>query len=245
MSGAPITKLQIKTIHAIKSRVRLDPGSYRAMLAGFDVASSTQLTADEADRLLRRMREIPGASTPVQRTVKSKLAAGRYAPKLQAMWLALYNLGAIEDRRDSAMHAFVKRQTGLDHTRFLQEASDAASAIQALKAMLIRSGVVWPAPGSDRTADLLAMKRAILRAQWLRCVALGAVTPFGPPEDCDGLQDYASRIVRGGSRRLGTIEDASLTPAELDEVSRSLGKRVRAAQARKDEMPPGEVRHVG
>lgn len=236
MSAARITPSQIKAIHAIKTRARLDQGSYRAMLAGFDVASSTQLSADEADRLLRRMREIPGASTPVQRTVKGKQAAGRYAPKLQAMWLALYNLGAIEDRRDSAMHAFVKRQTGLDHTRFLQEAADAAKAIQALKAMLIRAGVVWPASGPDRAADLLTMKRAILRAQWLRCVALGAITPFGPPEDCDGLQDYASRIVRGGSRRLGTIEDPSLTPAELDEVSSALGKRVRAAQARKAEI---------
>jgi len=238
MSAAPITKGQIKAIHTIKSRVRLDPGSYRAMLAGFDVASSTQLTAAEADRLLARMRDIPGASTPVQRPSKAGQAAGRYAPKLQAMWLALHNLGAVADRRDSAMHAFVKRQTGLDHTRFLRDAAEAAKAIEALKAMLIRSGVVWPELVKDRTADLLAVKRAILRAQWLRCVALGAVTPFGPPEDCDGLQDYASRIVRGGPRRLGTIEDPSLTPAELDEVSRALGKKLRAAQDRAAEAKP-------
>lgn len=240
MSAARITAGQIKAIHAIKTRVRLDPGSYRAMLAGFDVASSTQLTSDEANRLLRRMREIPGASTPVQRVVKSKQAAGRYAPKLQAMWLALYNLGAIEDRRDSAMHAFVKRQTGLDHTRFLQDGLHAAAAIQALKAMLVRSGVVWPELVKDRAADLLAVKRAILRAQWLRCVALGAIQPLGRPEDCDGLQDYASRIVRGGSRRLGAIDDPSLTPAELDEVANALGAKLRQAQAQ-----TAEDRHVG
>lgn len=234
MKAARIQSGQIRAIHAIKTRTRLCDVSYRALLQGFGVASSKDLSEADAELLLRRMRDIPGASTPVERVAKGITkgkAAGRYAPKLQAMWLALYNLAVVEDRRDSAMHGFVKRQTGLDHTRFLQEAASAAAAIEALKAWLIREGVRWPAATGDRFLDIMAMKRAILRAQWQRGIALGAIDAFAPPEACDGLQDYASSILRGGPRRLGSIEDPSLEPADLDRVSSALGAKLRKAKA--------------
>ncbi len=41
----------------------------------------------------------------------SKALSGKYAKKLQALWIAGYNLGVFRDRRDSALLAFVKRQT--------------------------------------------------------------------------------------------------------------------------------------
>lgn len=249
MSAASILPAQIRTIHAIKTRTRLDEASYRAMLQGYGVSSSKYLTAADAERLLKRLRNIPGASTPVERTGKAR-AQGKYAPKFQAMWLALYNLGEVEDRRDRAMHAFLERQTGLSHTRFLQDAGDAAKAIEALKAWLVRVGVRWPVPkpGTPAVETVLMMKREILRRQWLRCIELGAVQPFGPPEDCDGLVEYVSRIVRGGARRLGSIEDPSLTPAELDEAAKALGGKLRKAlENRKDLDSSGtaEVRHAG
>lgn len=238
--SARILPAQIRAIHAIKSRVRLDEGSYRAMLAAFDVPSSTYLTAADADRLLARLRQIPGASNPVQRVAqKASKASGRYAPKLQAMWLALYNLAAVRDNRDAAMHAFLQRQTGLDHTRFLLEAPAAAQAIEALKAWLVREGVRWPEVTRDPPLDRLAMKRAVLRAQWQRGIALGVITAFGPPEACDGLQDYASQILHGAPRRLGSIEDPALAPGDLDKVSAALGKKLRKSP------PTAEVRNVG
>ncbi|KQO53095.1 regulatory protein GemA [Methylobacterium sp. Leaf85] len=249
MSAARILPEQIRTIHAIKTRTRLDEASYRAMLQGFGVSSSKFLTAADADRLLKRLRDIPGASTPVQGRGRTK-AQGKYAPKLQAMWLALYNLGEVEDRRDSAMHAFIERQTSLSHTRFLQDATDAARAIEALKGWLIRVGVRWPVPkpGTPAVETILMMKREILRRQWLRCIELGAVEPFGPPEHCEGLQDYVSRIVRGGSRRVGALDDPSLTPAELDEAAKALGGKLRKALENRKALETSgkaEVRHAG
>ena len=76
---------------------------------------------------------------PTQR--KNKLT-GDYAPKLQALWLSAYNLGIVRDRKDSALLAFVKRQTGLDHTRFLHYQSDARKAIEALKGWMTREAGV-------------------------------------------------------------------------------------------------------
>lgn len=235
MSVLLATPAQIRAIHAIKTRTGLDDGSYRAMLGAYGVDTSKNLRSDDADRLLGRMRQIPGALARVQRSQ----ATGRYASKLQAMWLALYNLGAVVDRRDTAMHAFLERQTGVEHTRFLQQATDANRAIEALKKWMIREGLVWPAVTGAPHGDRMAMKRAVLRAQWMRGIALGAVRAFGPAEDCDGLADYVSAVVRGGARRLSSIDDETLTAEELDRAAAALGTKIRRAQA------PAEVRSVG
>lgn len=69
---------------------------------------------------------------------------GKYAKKLQALWIAAYNLGVVHDRRDSALIAFVKRQTSIDHVRFVHDQQHADKVIEALKAMLTReAGVTW------------------------------------------------------------------------------------------------------
>lgn len=235
MSALLATPAQIRAIHAIKTRTGLDDGSYRAMLGAYGVGSSKSLRSDDADRLLVRMRQIPGASTRAQRAQ----ASGKYAGKLQAMWLALYNLGSVVDRRDSALHAFLERQTGVEHTRFLQQAAEAHKAIEALKAWLIREGVVWPVMTGDAGTDRMAMKQAVLRAQWRRLVTLGKVRAFGDHAACDGLTDYVSAVVRGGARRLSSLADDTLTAEELDRAAVALGIKIRKAQA------PAEVRHVG
>jgi len=70
--------------------------------------------------------------------------AGPYAGKLRALWISGYNLGVIRDRKDSAMLAFVRGQTGIEHTRFLRDAADARKAVEALKKWLSReAGVDW------------------------------------------------------------------------------------------------------
>lgn len=230
MKAAAISPEQIRTIHAIKTKVRLDDGSYRAMLSEYGVASSKDLTRAEADRFLGRLRLIPGAQTPVERSASTLAKAdGRYRAKLQAMWLTLYNLGVVRDRRDAAMHTFVERQTGIPHTRFMRNAADARAAIEALKAWLVREGVRWPASTGDGDRDIRLLKLEILRAQWVLGCGLGALRSLGRPEDCDGLTEYASAVLRGGSRRLGSIEDPSLTNEDLDRVASALGRKIRAA----------------
>ncbi|UIY44117.1 regulatory protein GemA [Methylobacterium radiotolerans] len=227
MSLRTITPEQIRTIHAIKTRTKLNEMSYRAMLSAYGVPSSKDLSREDADRLIIRMRDIPGASTPVQRAK----ASGKYATKLQAMWLALYNLGAVVDRRDGAMHAFLERQTGVQHTRFLQQASEAHKAIEALKAWMVREGVVWPVMTGDPGIDRMAMKRAVLRAQWQRLTALGAVRAFGDPAECDGLAEYVSAVAFGSPRRISSLDAPILEASHLDGAAVALGRKIRKAQA--------------
>lgn len=229
MSAAAILPTQIRQIHAIKTRTRLDEASYRAMLDGYGVSSSKYLTRDDADRLLRRLRDIPGAERPpAERTA----SAGPYARKLQALWIAGHNLGLVRERSDAAMHAFVARQTGIEHTRFLREARAASAAIQGLKAWLERDGGVdWPARTDDPGLDAMAAKRAVLRAQWRRAAALGLVRLPNPNDPDDGLAEYVALKVRGNSRRFSSIEDATVTSDELDAGSAALGRWLRAGLA--------------
>ncbi|WP_437871319.1 regulatory protein GemA [Methylorubrum extorquens] len=229
MKAAAVTAEQIRAIHAIKTRTRLEEGSYRGMLQGFGVSTSKDLSRADADRLLRRMRDIPGAEKPASRVKKAK-ADGPYAAKMQAMWIALWNLGAVEDGRDSALHAFCKRQTGLDHSRFLRSAADASSVIQALKDWLIRSGVTWPAITGDPGLDRLAVKREIIRAQWRRGMALGVLRQLDGVEEDLAMTSYVSTVARGGARMLGNLSCPSVTPEELDKASTALGRKIRGAQ---------------
>lgn len=72
---------------------------------------------------------------------KNKLQ-GKYAPKLQALWIGAWNLGIVENKTDQALLAFVKRQTGIEHTRFLRHPEDANKAIECLKAWINREAFV-------------------------------------------------------------------------------------------------------
>ncbi|RUW41497.1 regulatory protein GemA [Mesorhizobium sp. M2A.F.Ca.ET.015.02.1.1] len=104
---------------------------------------------------------------------------GPFAKKLQALWIAAWNLGIVRDRRDSALLAFVKRQTGIEHTRFLLDAEDAAKAVDALKAWIAREGCVdWhqdvTTPGWLQTSGA-----KIALAQWHRLTLANAVSPTG------------------------------------------------------------------
>jgi len=73
---------------------------------------------------------------------------GTYAKKLQALWIGAWNLGIVNNKSDKALLAFVKRQTGVDHTRFLKHAEDADKAIEALKAWMAREADVdWSLNG--------------------------------------------------------------------------------------------------
>lgn len=76
-------------------------------------------------------------SIPSQKSLE-----GAYAKKLQALWIGAWNLGIVKNKSDKALLAFVKRQTGVDHTRFLRHKEDGDKAIETLKAWMAREASV-------------------------------------------------------------------------------------------------------
>lgn len=156
----------IAAMHVAKKQLALDDDTYRAALIQVTgKSSSADMNEPERQAVLEHFRSkgFKGSSTARRRPLE-----GKFAPKLQALWIAGWNLGLVRDRDDRALIAFVKRQTGLDHVRFLRHGADAMKAIEALKGWLERSAAVdWKAHQDPADCVLAAQVRR-LRAEWER-----------------------------------------------------------------------------
>lgn len=150
----------------------------------------------------------------------SRPLQGPFAKKLQAQWIALWNLGVVADRTDAALLAFVKRQTGIDHVNFLRDPAEARKVIDGLKGWMAREGgVVW---GTSNGYDFLAHDAGKVAWAQFRKILPGA-TLIGNKLD---FVRAVEAIVGDHPAGLG-----SLTPAEWRAVMNSFGERIRKAKA--------------
>jgi hypothetical protein len=206
-------------IHALAGKAGLDEDMRRDFLqthAG--VRSVTKLTINQAINVIDRLKKLagePGAVAGLDNPV------GR---KLRALWIAASDLGLLADRTDKAMLTFLERQTGVSHTRFFTEPGQATAAIEALKDWLTRGGKVrWP---HERDAEPNALKQAVVEAQWLRLVEIGAVQPFMTSNPLLDLQSYSYRVTGKGHY-------SYFTSADYAKLQNALGRKLRSALATK------------
>lgn len=84
--------------------------------------------------------------------------------KLRALWISGYHLGVVQDRRDRALSAFVRAQTGLSAARWAHDPRDARKAVDRLKAWLRRAaGVQWRTDPEHFGVDAAAVLEAQCR----------------------------------------------------------------------------------
>lgn len=154
--------MSLAVIYMGRRALALDDETYRAMLYRLTGKySSKDLSVLEKRLVVDEMRA--WGFKP-----KRQVLEGKYAKKLQALWIAGWNLGIIRDRSDKALLAFVKRQTGIDHIRFLRDSDDAGRAIEALKSWLQREGGVdWKGKKIQDSWQKMP-GYLILYAQWKR-----------------------------------------------------------------------------
>jgi len=164
-----------KTIAAIKieqKKLGLDDDTYRLKLQHLTGKTSTKdMTEAERQKVLVSLRgnqPKPVAFRHDGRDGKHRLS-GKYLPKMRALWIACYNLGIIEDRRDVALEAFAmgRQLPEISDMRFVHKPEDGASVIEALKGMLARYGVVWSNPELCPDHEK-SHGYKIARAQWSR-----------------------------------------------------------------------------
>ena len=206
----------IAAIHVAKKSLGLDDDTYRAKLARLTGKSSVKdMTEAERQKVLTVFRN--DGFRPIEGKTQATGLTGKYAKKLQSLWIAAYNLGVVRDRRDDALLAFVKRQTGLDHTRFLHYADDARAAIEAMKGWLKReAGVSF---GNTNGYEWLQRDGAkIAWAQWrLLHPGTGLITRRGFDEEALRLSGRTDAQVL-----------SHLTDKDWQSVMNALGERVRA-----------------
>ncbi len=169
----------IGRIHAAAKQAGLDDDTRRAKCMVIVGKPSTKdMTDAELWKVLQTFENEGYASRKSPRvdgrTRKSPFT-GKYVPKMRALWIALYNLGVVHDRRDSAIESFVlgHQVKGIDDVRFIHAHRDGQSVIEAMKAMLARHGVDW----TDHRPCPAWMTRhgyKIARAQWAKLSPAGA-----------------------------------------------------------------------
>lgn len=193
---ATVTKEQIRAIHTLKSKAKLDDGDYRSMLATYGVTSSTELTRERAIGLIDHLRVISGDARGTREDGAKPAGAlnlsGPYAGICRALWISGWNLGVFEAREDTALVAFVKRQTGIEHLNWVRDPADGSKVVEALKAWIAReAGVTWPA----KSADAEARKLAVVRAQLAR---------LGNP-DVPVLLDHLDNMIAALGRKIRVL----------------------------------------
>tara|TARA_R110002124_G_scaffold284368_1_gene461528 strand:- start:42898 stop:43515 length:618 start_codon:yes stop_codon:yes gene_type:complete len=169
----------------------------------------TLMTSTEQRAVLAEFNGTPGGA-------RAKGLTGPYAKKLQALWIAGWNLGIVQDRRDSAMLSFIKRQTGLESTRFLRDATDAQRVVEALKAWLARmGGVEW----GNSCGWLPSNESKIAWAQW-------QILENQPPRDEQKISFACYALHLSGCRT--DLPLTSIRPSDWHNIMNKLGIRVRA-----------------
>lgn len=210
----------IAAIKIAQKQLGLDDDVYRAKLHLITGKTSARdMTEEERQTVITEFRRIGFKPIERRQNGRQKLS-GKYAGKLQALWIAGFNLGIVRDRDDAALIAFVYSQTGIDHVRWLHHAEDARKVIEALKKWLNReAGVDWSVHSA-----LQPWQRAdgyrIAQAQWV--ILVGAVEAKIPRAFWDAVKGILGQQVSG----------RSLTSDEWITVMNAFGRRIREKKAR-------------
>ncbi|PIO98607.1 regulatory protein GemA [Pleomorphomonas carboxyditropha] len=168
------TTAQIRALQATRRNAGLSDDDWHDRLATrYGVTSTKALTVIQANAELDSLK----GSAPERRPGGRVKLSGPYAGKLQALWIGAWNLGIVRERDDAALIAFVRRQTGIDHVRWVRDAEDAAKAIEALKGWMAREADIDWSPVKGAPAWYNAPQYRIASAQWRILCALDRQRP--------------------------------------------------------------------
>jgi hypothetical protein len=214
----------IQIIQTLRRKAGMDEDMYRAFLEReTGKRSCKDLTETQSVHVIKKLQAIvpfdPAYKAKGKGAKPSSIATGAFAPKLRALWLTAYNLGLVNAYQDTALIAFVQRQTGVSHTRFLIEPILASKAIEGIKAIIIRG---FPdlakvlVKKTDTGNDALLIKKMVVIQQYkLLHKRAGAK---GHLSTCDTLL-CASRDI---------VHDTAPNAKKLDLLQAELGVQIRA-----------------
>ena len=128
-------KREIQLIKIAQKQLGMDDESYRDILFTLTrKRSSTELDFAERKKVLSHFEACGFKRTKPQ---TRKLADDPQSQKIRALWLQLHQEGKVRNPSESALAAFVKRQTGRDALQWLN-GKEASGVIEDLKKWLAR-----------------------------------------------------------------------------------------------------------
>ena len=154
-------------VQIARRELRLDDGTYRAMLERLTGRTSSadcteaQLDAVVAEMKAKGWKPKAAASKPAAKAPhRRKVASSPMARKARAMWISLYQLGAVRDPSERALERFGRRQLGVDRLEWADQ-GDAYRLIEALKAMAERAGWSQDVAGLDAETATAVLKQRL------------------------------------------------------------------------------------
>ena len=153
MAKPDTRQAQLAAVHIAQKALGLSKDDAEALkLSVTGVASAGAMTAPQRRKYLAHLSQLQATqarargerpahdpSRPgVQRNVADAMDA-RWG-KARVLWQALACNGQVRTDTDAALMAYVKRQTGLEHWRFLNDAQ-VNTVIESLKRWCVRAGV--------------------------------------------------------------------------------------------------------
>jgi len=130
-------KAKLAAVHIGKKRLNLDEETYRSKL---ELVTGKRSAGEMNDRELDAVLDAFRAEGFTRPRARARVSANPAHAFMRAMWISLYHLGAVSDRRDTALDAFVKRQTGVESAGWLGP-EDSFKVVEALKIMCAREGL--------------------------------------------------------------------------------------------------------
>lgn len=159
-------------VHIAQKDLAMDEDDYRALLGRVTgCASAKECDTGQLRAVIANFERLGFRSSGGQR--RRQVGNKQTVRKARAMWISLYQLGAIDDGSDAALEAFGQRQLRVERLQWTNE-REAFRLIEALKAMAARHGWDQKLPARMASADRVRLlKDRLIGAQLARLAAAG------------------------------------------------------------------------
>jgi phage gp16-like protein len=173
-------------IHVAKKQLNMVDDDYRQLL--FATTGKTSSADCNQAQLAAVIKALEGKGfRPMPAGGKAPSAQHKVARKARALWISLYQLGAVHNPAEEALEAFAKRQFGCDKLQWIKQ-SDGYLLIEALKSMARRAGWLQEQIGTRKKLTPTELQSGLCHTIVAKLKEAGAI-----PSDW-GLHDAAWKL---------------------------------------------------
>lgn len=186
-------------VHVARKAVGMEEEDYRELMHRLTGRRSLkELDGRQIAQLMAEFARMGFTGGP--RPACRMAASSPTARMARALWISLYQLGAIEDASEWALEAFARRQLNVDRLQWADE-RQGYKLLEALKAMAQRHGWDQRVPARIRGRERVRLlKDRLVGAQLARLAAAGAKVT-GPI--AASREDWSEKQLQDAAAELG------------------------------------------
>lgn len=208
----PHRRTMIAKLHLAKRDLAMGDDDYRAVLERVTgQRSASGLSAAQLDAALKEMARLGWEAKPGN---GRRAASSPAAAKARAMLISLGLMGVIRNSSEAALHAFARRQIGVDRLDWARD-DQVYKLIEALKAIANRNG--WCQSTEGLADPVWTLKLRLCEAITQRLIAAGIVPPGTE------LAALAAGVLGAGT----ASPILALSERQLEQLAAALGARLK------------------